>query len=135
MKPLFLKKLISGALVTLAVWGAAAIVFSLISVRLTDPKKLLGVFSVITLVSGAFIGAKAAKKTVESRPVSALLATLPAILPYFIGSLIISGRVSPLKVLIVFISAFMGAFLDRTEKKNVSSKRLRKSVAARYATR
>ena len=135
MKPLFLKKLVLGAFVAIIVWGAAAVILSLVSVRLTDPKKLLGVFSAITLVLGAFIGARVARGTLESRPISALLATLPAIVPYFIGSLIISGKVAPLKILIVFISAFAGAFLDRAEKKNTSSKRIRKSVAARYAGR
>ncbi len=135
MKPLFLKKLVLGAFVAVAVWGVSAVIFSLISVRLADPKKLLGVFSVITIILGSFIGARTARQTMESRLFSALLATLSAIVPYFIASLIISGRVSPLKILIVFISAFAGAFLERAEKKNTSSKRIRKNVAARYAGR
>ena len=133
MKPLFLKKLISGAVVATAVWGFGALLLSFVAVNMGDPKSLLGVFSAIILITGAFIGAKVARPALESRPLSALLATLSALVPYFIGSLAISGRVSPLKILIVFISAFVGAFIGTSEKKQTSSKKLRKSVVAKYA--
>ena len=115
MKPLFLKKLISGAVVATAVWGFGALLLSFVAVNMGDPKSLLGVFSAIILITGAFIGAKVARPALESRPLSSLLSTVSALLPYFVGSLIISGAVSPLKMLIVFISAFMGAFIDKSE--------------------
>lgn len=135
MKPLFLKKLISGAVVATAVWGGGALLLSFVAINMGDPKSLLGVFSAIILITGAFIGAKVARPALESRPLSSLLSTVSALLPYFVGSLIISGAISPLKMLIVFISAFMGAFIDKSEKKHTSSKRLRKSIASRYAGR
>ena len=136
MKPLFFKKLLLGAIVALLTWCATLIVFSFISMRLEDPKKLLGVFATISLIAGSFIGGKLAFGSVESKPISAIFAALAVLLPYTVLSLIVSGAggFSLIKALIVFISAFAGAFLTKGERKNTSSRRLRKNIASKYAS-
>ncbi len=136
MKPLFFKKPITGALAALITWCAAIAVFSFISLRLDDPKKPLVAFSLIALIIGALIGGRFASESTESKTFSAFIASFSVLLTYIVMSLIIgkASGVSLSRAIIVFISAFAGAFITKGKHKNTSSRRIRKNVASKYAS-
>lgn len=134
---IFFKKLFSGFIVGAAVCALLLLIFALILSKQADPSKNSGLFAIISLVVGSFLGGKVSalnveKKALQGLSFGVLFSLFILLMSVFFTSFDAS---SLLKILITVISAFMGAMIGRRENGSRSSNKRMKSVIKRYATR
>lgn len=137
MKPLFLKNVLKGVLVSAFFWALMLLLFTFVSLKMSDPKKFLTLFAKIALLAGAFFGSKFAAKGADNRVMCGLASGLCSMLLLLLFSLILSdwGSDSMLYAFLTVVSSIIGALTSKTgEKKNVKASRKRKGIAKKYAS-
>lgn len=134
---IFFKKLLTGFIVGAAACALLLLIFALILSNQADPSKNSGLFALISLVIGSFLGGKVSVIGVEKRALQGLsfgvlFSLFMLLMSVFFTSFDAS---SLLKILITVVSAFMGAMIGRAGNGKRSSNKRMKSVIKRYATR
>ncbi len=134
MKLLFLKETLKGLLCALLVWGVLLTLFSLISLKLEDPDKLLALFSNIALFAGALIGGRVASRDSENKLLTGLITGCAIMLPVLLVSLILSdwGAASLLRLVLTVVAAILGSVSRRSGDRAPSSGKRRKEIAKKY---
>lgn len=135
MRLIFFKKLFLALLVGAITCSVLLLVFSAILSRQDDPSKLLDVFSVASLLVGAFVCGKMSTLGLEEKALQGILSGVCFALLVLLPSVLLSdfGAGSLLKLLTTVIIAFLGAMLGGKSGGRVRSSKKRKNVVKRYA--
>ncbi len=135
MKLIFFRKIFIGIIVGAAVSLVLLLLFSAVLSGQDDPTKLMGAFSVISLLAGAFVCGKAATAGLDARVAQGLAAGMFFAVLWLLPSVLISDfdSFSVLKMLAVVIVAFAGAMLYKRNGTKSTSSRARRNVVKRYS--
>lgn len=135
MRLIFFKKLFFALLIGAITSCVLLLIFSVILSGRDDPNKLLNVFSLVSLLAGAFVCGKVSTLGLEERALQGLLSGVGFALLVLLPSVLLSDfeASSLLKMLATVLLAFVGAMLGGKGASRVRSSKKRKSVVKRYA--
>ena len=135
MKLIFFRKLLIGALLGAATSLVLLLIFTAVLSSQDDPSKLMGAFSIVSLVAGAIVCGKAATIGLENKALQGLFAGLIFTVIILLPSVLLSSfdSLSFLKMLLCIVLAFAGAMIGRKNGNSIGSARRRKNVMKRYA--
>jgi putative membrane protein (TIGR04086 family) len=135
MRLIFFKKIFFALLIGAITCGVLLLAFSAVLSRQDDPSKLLNVFSLVSLLVGAFVCGKVSTLGLEEKALQGLFSGVGFVLLVLLPSVLLSdfGASSLLKMLATVLLAFVGAMLGGNGTNRVRSSKKRKSVVKRYA--